>query len=74
MIFKGKQAMSICPVCGGSGIQRISHLRFRTCLDCLGQGSLSEQIANKYVLRSAVADPHPVKQEREIAVAASMAS
>ncbi len=43
-------------------------------MDCLGQGSLSEQIANKYVLRSAVADPHPVKQEREIAVAASMAS
>jgi len=74
MIFKGKQAMSICPVCGGSGIQRISHLRFRTCLDCLGQGSLSEQIANKYVLRSAVADPHPAKQEREIAVAASVAS
>jgi len=66
--------MSICPVCGGSGIQRISHLRFRTCLDCLGQGSLSEQITTSYVLRSSVGDEHAAKQEKEIAVAASVAS
>ena len=28
----------ICRSCGGSGIQRINDKRFRTCLDCLGQG------------------------------------
>ena len=27
-----------CRSCGGSGIQRINDKRFRTCLDCLGQG------------------------------------
>ena len=30
----------ICRSCGGSGIQRINDKRFRTCLDCLGQGVL----------------------------------
>ena len=29
-----------CSSCGGSGIQRINDKRFRTCLDCLGQGEL----------------------------------
>jgi hypothetical protein len=43
-------------------------------LDCLGQGSLSEQITTSYVLRSSVGDQHAAKQEKEIAVAASVAS
>jgi hypothetical protein len=29
---------STCPRCGGSGILRLADGRFRTCLDCLGQG------------------------------------
>jgi DnaJ-class molecular chaperone len=29
-----------CPHCGGSGVLRMSDQRFRTCLDCLGQGHL----------------------------------
>ena len=44
--------MSICPNCGGSGIQRISHLRFRTCLDCLGQGSVIEELNTRYPLQA----------------------
>ena len=28
-----------CPQCGGSGLLRIDDQRYRTCLDCLGQGS-----------------------------------
>ena len=27
-----------CPQCGGSGLLRIDYQRYRTCLDCLGQG------------------------------------
>jgi len=27
-----------CPQCGGSGLLRIDDQRYRTCLDCLGQG------------------------------------
>ena len=44
--------MSICPNCGGSGIQRISHLRCRTCLDWLGQGSVIEERDTGYALES----------------------
>jgi hypothetical protein len=29
-----------CPSCGGSGMLRLGDQRFRTCLDCLGQGRL----------------------------------
>ena len=29
-----------CPSCGGSGVLRLSAMRFRTCLDCAGQGLL----------------------------------
>ena len=36
--------MSTCTICGGSGIQRVSGQRFRTCLACLGQGQLSAAI------------------------------
>ncbi|MAR07714.1 MAG: hypothetical protein CL862_11530 [Cyanobium sp. NAT70] len=30
--------MCTCTICGGSGIQRVSSQRFRTCLACLGTG------------------------------------
>jgi hypothetical protein len=30
----------VCPSCGGSGMLRLDDQRFRTCLDCLGQGRL----------------------------------
>jgi hypothetical protein len=29
-----------CPSCGGSGVLRITALRYRTCLECVGQGAL----------------------------------
>ncbi len=29
-----------CQTCGGSGVLRLTALRFRTCLDCAGQGIL----------------------------------
>ncbi|MFQ6537923.1 MULTISPECIES: hypothetical protein [Aphanothece] len=31
-------ADEVCSHCGGSGILRLDDQRFRTCLDCLGQG------------------------------------
>ena len=36
--------MSTCTICGGSGIQRVSGQRYRTCLTRLGQGQLSAAI------------------------------
>ncbi|QNI95275.1 putative DnaJ type IV chaperone protein [Synechococcus sp. A15-127] len=36
--------MTICTVCGGSGIQRVSSQRFRTCLACLGTGVISAAV------------------------------
>ena len=30
----------VCSSCGGSGLLRLGDQRFRTCLDCLGQGRL----------------------------------
>ncbi|MDA7436159.1 hypothetical protein N8654_00580 [Synechococcus sp. AH-601-B19] len=36
--------MSTCTICGGSGVQRVSSQRLRTCLVCLGQGSLSAAV------------------------------
>ena len=36
--------MSTCTICGGSGVQRVSSQRLRTCLVCLGQGSLSAEM------------------------------
>ena len=36
--------MTICTVCGGSGIQRVSGQRFRTCLACLGTGTFSAAV------------------------------
>ena len=34
--------MLTCRICGGSGMQRVSNQRFRTCLACLGQGDLAD--------------------------------
>ena len=65
--------MSICPNCGGSGIQRISHLRFRTCLDCLGQGSIIEELTTRYVLRSPAGDLQ-AEQTTKIPIAKPVAS
>ena len=31
-----------CPQCGGSGILRLADQRYRTCLDCLGQGQVMQ--------------------------------
>ena len=36
--------MSTCTVCGGTGIQRVSSQRFRTCLACLGTGKFSAAV------------------------------
>jgi DnaJ-class molecular chaperone len=33
-------ATTCCPRCGGSGLLRQGDRRYRTCLDCLGQGRL----------------------------------
>ena len=34
------QERVVCSTCGGSGTLRLGDQSFRTCLDCLGQGSL----------------------------------
>ncbi len=65
--------MAICPNCGGSGIQRISHLRFRTCLDCLGQGSVIEELNTRFALESPGGDLQ-VEQTIKTPVAAPVAS
>lgn len=31
-------ALKRCRTCGGSGMLRLGDQRYRTCLDCLGQG------------------------------------
>ena len=36
--------MSTCTFCGGSGIQRVSSQRFRTCQACLGTGRITTTI------------------------------
>ena len=36
--------MTICNACGGSGIQRVTSQRFRTCLDCLGTGVINPAV------------------------------
>ncbi len=35
-----KQGSQPCPSCGGSGIQRTQAAGYRTCLQCVGQGTL----------------------------------
>ena len=36
--------MCTCTVCGGSGMQRVSGDRFRTCIVCLGTGQISSAV------------------------------
>ncbi|MGB1776408.1 MAG: hypothetical protein ACPHGV_08735 [Synechococcus sp.] len=36
--------MSTCTICGGSGTQRVSNQRFRTCLTCLGHGQIPSAV------------------------------
>lgn len=36
---------TLCPRCGGSGTLRHGDQRYRTCLDCLGQGLLVQLIS-----------------------------
>ena len=43
--------MTICAHCGGSGIQRVSEQRFRTCLHCLGNGDNGGRPTPDTVLR-----------------------
>ena len=47
--------MRTCRICGGSGMQRVSNQRFRTCLACLGQGDLAEM----HPLGQALPSPRP---------------
>ncbi len=35
-----------CAHCGGSGVLRMGGHRFRTCLDCLGQGSVASPLSD----------------------------
>ena len=36
----GKQGAQPCSCCGGSGIQRTQTAGYRTCLQCVGQGTV----------------------------------
>jgi hypothetical protein len=40
-----------CPQCGGSGLLRIDDQRYRTCLDCLGQGRAPSMTGDGLVFR-----------------------
>ena len=42
--YQALLVMSTCTVCGGSGIQRVSSQRFRTCLTCLGTGQIGSTV------------------------------
>ena len=48
--------MSTCTICGGSGIQRVSSQRFRTCQACLGTGRLSAAIQPAVMSQLTTAD------------------
>ncbi|MEB3165311.1 MAG: hypothetical protein VKO65_01440 [Cyanobacteriota bacterium] len=47
----GSGAGGCCPRCGGSGMLRHGDQRFRTCLDCLGQGRLLAEPLRELVFR-----------------------
>ena len=48
--------MHTCTTCGGSGIQRVSGQRFRTCLTCLGTGQLTSALQPAPILMNAKPD------------------
>ena len=41
--------LSICKQCGGSGMLRLDDRRYRTCLVCLGQGKVLQNIGGTSV-------------------------
>ena len=51
--------MRTCRICGGSGMQRVSNQRSRTCLACLGQGDLAEMHPLSQALPSPKPQLHP---------------
>ena len=51
--------MLTCRICGGSGMQRVSNQRFRTCLACLGQGDPAEMQPLGQALPSPKPKLHP---------------
>ena len=59
----------MCPSCGGSGMLRLGDQRFRTCLDCLGQGHLPAVAA-----ATTVADVLQLDSRRLNAAASSAAA
>ena len=44
--------MSTCTICGGSCVQRVPSQRLRTCLVCLGQGSLSAELEPVHIIQN----------------------
>ncbi|MEB3184142.1 MAG: hypothetical protein VKN15_07105 [Cyanobacteriota bacterium] len=42
----------LCPHCGGSGTLRLGDRKFRTCLDCLGQGQLPASVQQELLFPS----------------------
>ncbi len=65
--------MENCTHCGGSGIQRISQQRFRTCLNCLGQSNRSANLLSADLRSLEVNNQKDVEKKSLIAAAASSA-
>ncbi len=52
----GGRDVATCNRCGGSGMLRLGDQRYRTCLECLGQGQLLQpSLDTLYVPRISVA-------------------
>jgi hypothetical protein len=52
----GTSGRAACQHCGGSGMLRLGGQRYRTCLECLGQGQLQRPpLGTLYVPRISVA-------------------
>ena len=49
--------MSTCTICGGSGIQRVSSQRFRTCQSCLGTGRITAASRPAPLSKLSIVDP-----------------
>jgi len=59
--------MNPCSQCGGSGVLRLSDQRYRTCLECLGQGqqpALSAAITTAVLFKSETARVERPSSER----------
>ena len=58
--------MTPCSQCGGSGVLRLTDQRYRTCLECLGQGQLSglsAAITTAALFQSERSQPERAKHE-----------